>query len=85
MYTRCSTVLPDSIILFLTDNDIFELLELSSENTSHIRLHSAGNIFMDLAGTGDIFEVTQAGTALSLFSVGGDGDVGIGTDTPSDA
>lgn len=32
MYARCSTVLPGNIILFLTDQDIFELLELSREN-----------------------------------------------------
>lgn len=33
MYKRCATVLPDSIILFLTDKDIFELLELSRDNS----------------------------------------------------
>ena len=33
MYTRCSSVLPNSIILFLTDKDIFELLELSREQS----------------------------------------------------
>ncbi|MBS3152272.1 hypothetical protein J4230_02580 [Candidatus Woesearchaeota archaeon] len=34
MYTRCSTVLPEHVILFLTDKDIFELLELSREQNS---------------------------------------------------
>src|SRR3989338_7585265 len=34
MYTRCSTVLPEHVILFITDKDIFELLELSREQNS---------------------------------------------------
>jgi len=42
MYERCATVLPDSIILFLTDKDIFDLLELSRENN-----HEEISDFMD--------------------------------------
>ena len=32
MYERCATVLPNNVILFLTDEDIFKLLELSKDN-----------------------------------------------------
>lgn len=34
MYERCATLIPDHIILFLTDEDIFELLNYSRENNS---------------------------------------------------
>jgi len=42
MYERCATVLPENIILFLTDEDIFKLLELSKDN-----LNSEISDFMD--------------------------------------
>jgi len=50
---------------------------------SHLLLDSGGRVEIDIFGAGDHFKVTQGGSS-DLFTVKGNGNVGIGTSSPSE-
>jgi hypothetical protein len=55
-------------------------IEISTEVTSHLRLHSGGYMTADIHDSTAYFDVVVAG-GNPLFRVNGDGNVGIGTTT----